>query len=90
MSNILIPTNRRPTLPGEILREEFLKPLGIAPDAFAQRIGLTRRQLDEMLNGKHCITLETASRLGQVLGTGPEVWTNMQVAVDRYEALYGA
>ena len=88
MSNLLIPTNRRPTLPGEVLSEDFLKPLGITQDAFAKRIGVTHHRLNEIINGKRSVTSDTALRLGQVLGTGPEVWLNMQLAVDLYDAMH--
>ncbi|MDB5070781.1 MAG: Serine phosphatase RsbU, regulator of sigma subunit [Candidatus Eremiobacteraeota bacterium] len=77
---------RRPTLPGEILLEEFLKPLNITQTDFAERIGVTYPRLNEIINGKRGITANTALRFAKVLGTSPELWLRLQQNVDLYDA----
>ena len=59
-----IPTNRPPTSPGEMLREEFLKPLGLTQQQLADRIGVSYQRVNELINGKRGITSSTALRLG--------------------------
>jgi addiction module HigA family antidote len=83
-----IAENRRPTLPGEILVEEFLKPLNITQTQFANRIGVTYARLNEIVHGKRGITTDTALRFARVLRTTPDLWLNLQQAVDLYDALH--
>jgi addiction module HigA family antidote len=68
--------------PGEILRTEFLDPLGITPYALARDTGIDKGNLSRILNGKSSITAETALRLGKFFGTGPESWLNLQAHYD--------
>lgn len=68
--------------PGEILREEFLDPLGITPYALARDTGIDKGNLSRILHGKSSITAETALRLGKYFGTGPESWINLQAHYD--------
>src|SRR5210317_686319 len=68
--------------PGEILRTEFLDPLGITPYALARDTGIDKGNLSRILNGKSSITAETALRLGRFFGTGPESWLNLQAHYD--------
>ena len=75
---MLVPTDRVPTHPGEILLEEFLKPLGITQVAFAGHIGVPRQRINEIIRGKRGVTPETAWLLSQALGTTPELWLNLQ------------
>ena len=73
----------RPSIhPGEILRTEFLDPLGITPYALARDTGIDKGNLSRILNGKSSITAETALRLGTFFGTGPESWLNLQAHYD--------
>ena len=74
----MIPQNRIPTHPGEILLEEFLKPLGITQVAFASHIGVPLQRINEIIRGKRGVTPETAWLLSQALGTTPELWLNLQ------------
>lgn len=74
----MIPENRIPTHPGEILLEEFLKPLGITQVAFAGHIGVPLQRINEIIRGKRGVTPETAWFLSQALGTTPELWLNLQ------------
>ena len=78
----MLPKKRPPTHPGEILREEFLKPLGITQLAFAKHLGIPLQRLNEVVLGKRGVTPGTAWLLGMALGTGPEVWINLQAAYD--------
>ena len=68
--------------PGEILRTEFLDPLGITPYALARDTGIDKGNLSRILNGKSSISAETALRLGTFFGTGPESWLNLQAHYD--------
>ena len=68
--------------PGEILRTEFLEPLGITPYALARDTGIDKGNLSRILNGKSSITAETALRLGRFFGTGPESWLYLQAHYD--------
>jgi addiction module HigA family antidote len=78
----MIPTNRIPTHPGEVLAEEFLKPLVIPQTKFAEKLGIPVQRINELVNGKRGITPETAWLLAGALGTSPEFWTNLQSAHD--------
>ena len=71
-----------PIHPGEILREEFMKPLGLSANALAQRLGVTAARVNEIANEQRGITADTALRLGRCFSTTPEFWFNLQ---QRYE-----
>ena len=75
----MIPAKRIPTHPGEILEEEFLKPLGISQVAFAAHLGVPVQRINELVRGKRGITPETAWLLSQALNTTPEFWLNLQM-----------
>jgi addiction module HigA family antidote len=76
------PTHRVPTHPGEILLEEFLKPLGRTQVALAEHVGVSVQRINEIIRGKRGITPETAWLLSDALGTTPEFWLNLQAAHD--------
>ena len=78
----MIPENRIPTHPGEILLEEFLKPLELTQVQLAQHIGVPTQRINEIVNGKRGITPETAWLLAQAFGTTPEFWMNLQANHD--------
>ena len=65
-----------------MLREEFLKPLGLSQAAFAQKIGWSRARLNEVIRGKRGITVEAALDLADALGTSPKLWLNLQATYD--------
>lgn len=67
-----------PLHPGEVLREEFLVPLGLSAGKVAKACGVPRTRIERIANEKLGITGDTALRLGRVLGTGPELWMNLQ------------
>jgi addiction module HigA family antidote len=81
-----IPADRPPTSPGEILLEEFLKPLRMTQAELAERIGVSYVRLNEIVNGRRGITPSTALRLAKALGTTPDFWLNGQLALDLYRA----
>ncbi|BDE06383.1 virulence associated protein [Vulcanimicrobium alpinum] len=83
------PSNRRPTLPGEILVEEFLVPLGITQSAFSAHIGITAARLSEIIHGKRALTIDTALRFERALGMDAETWLRLQLSVDLYDAKHG-
>lgn len=85
-----IPTNRPPTRPGEMLLEEFIKPLGLSQTEPAEWIGVSYPRLNEIVNGKRGITPDTALRLEQVFGVDAQFWLNLEVAWERYEARHSA
>jgi addiction module HigA family antidote len=82
-----IPTNRPPTSPGEMLREEFLEPIGLTQQKLAEGIGVSYQRVNELINGKRGITTSTALRLAKYFNTSPDFWLNMQRANDLYRVL---
>jgi addiction module HigA family antidote len=79
-------TRRKPTTPGEILREEFLVPLGISQKEFADHLGCDIKVVNRIVNGRCAVTAEMALKLGAALRTSPEFWLNAQKAVDLHRA----
>ncbi|HCA79862.1 MAG TPA: addiction module antidote protein, HigA family [Bacteroidetes bacterium] len=82
----MIPKNRKPTHPGEILLEEFLKPLSMSQVELARRMGIPIQRINTLINGKRDMTAETAILLSRALKTSSEFWMNLQVACDLYDA----
>ena len=74
----MIPENRIPTHPGEILREEFLAPLGITQVELASHLGIPVQRINEIVNGKRGITPATAWLLADAFATTPEFWLRLQ------------
>ena len=74
----MLPKNRPPTHPGEILLNEFLEPSGITQLELARHLGWTYARLNEIIHGRRGITADSALALGDALGTGPEFWLNLQ------------
>jgi len=75
-----------PPHPGEILRELCLEPLGLSVTAAAEALGVARKTLSAVLNGRSGISPEMAIRLGKAFNTTPESWLNQQVQYDLWEA----
>lgn len=71
-----------PITPGEILRREFLEPMGISVYALAKAIKVTRSRVNDIALGRRAITAGTALRLARYFGTTPEFWVNLQTAFD--------
>jgi antitoxin HigA-1 len=67
-----------PIPPGEILREEFMRPLGVSINALARDLDVPPNRISEIVNGKRAITADTALRLGKYFGVSPEIWLDLQ------------
>ena len=79
-------TMHNPPHPGEVIRELCLEPLGISVTAAARGLGVTRKTLSELLNGKSGVSPSMALRLAIAFDTSPESWLNMQQQYDLYRA----
>ena len=77
---------REPTSPGEILQEEFLKPLGLTQRQVAQHLGCDVKVINRIVNGRSGVSPEMALKLGAAFRTSPEFWLNAQKAIDLYRA----
>lgn len=77
---------RKPTGPGEILREKFLTPLGLTQRQVADSLGCDVKVVNRLVNGRTSVSAEMALKLGAAFRTTPEFWLNAQKAVDLYEA----
>lgn len=82
----MMPKHRPPTHAGEILLEEFLKPLDLTQVQAAEKMGISLNRMNELIRGKRGVTADTALRLAKLLKTTPEFWLNLQNAYDLYEA----
>jgi addiction module HigA family antidote len=78
--------HRRPTHPGELLREEILHGTKITQGELAKRMGVSRRTVNEICQERRGDTADMAHRLARVLNTTPDMWMNMQAAVDIWDA----
>jgi addiction module HigA family antidote len=83
---VRIPTDRTPTHPGTILREDFLAPLGITQRELADAILVPYQRVNEIINQKRGITPDTALRLAKYFGNTPGFWMNLQLRFDLYQA----
>ena len=72
----------RPVHPGEILREEYMAPLGISANGLARALGVTPARINEIVRQKRGITGDTALRLARYFGTDAQSWLNLQIAYD--------
>ena len=81
---------RQPTSPGEILREEFLVPLGLTQKELADHLGCDVKVINRLVNGRTSVSAEMAMKLGAAFRTSPEFWLNAQKAVDLYHAAASA
>lgn len=82
----MLPRKRTPTHPGEILSEEFLKPLGVTQVALAGHLGVPVQRINELVKGKRGVTPETAWLLAGAFGTTPEFWLTIQANHDLVRA----
>jgi len=78
-------TVRFPT-PGEILLEEFLKPMNISQYRLAKEIGVSQRRIGEIIAGNRAVTVDTGLRLSRYFGTSDEFWTGLQLSYDQAQA----
>jgi addiction module HigA family antidote len=84
---MMLPKNRKPTLPGDILKFEFLEPLNKTQQQLADALGITRVRVNEIISGKRSITPDTAFRLAKYFKTTPDFWLNLQLNVDMWDTL---
>lgn len=80
----MLPENRAPSHPGEILRDQFLKPLGLTQVALAKHLEVPVQRINEIVRGKRGVTPETAWLLAQAFDTTPEFWVNLQTNHDLF------
>jgi len=73
---------RAPVHPGEVLREEYLEPLGITPYALAAALHVPRTRVERLVREETSVTADTALRLGRYFGTTPEFWLGIQARFD--------
>jgi addiction module HigA family antidote len=78
---------RRPTHPGEMLREDFLPDYGLSVAGLAEAAGVSRQSINELLRGRRAVSPEMALRLSRLFGNSAEFWLNAQRAVDLWDAL---
>lgn len=83
---IRVPTHREPTHPGEMLLEEFLKPMNISQRELSNLIQVPYQRVNEIINGKRGITPSTALRLAKVFKMSEDFWLNLQLRLDLYRA----
>jgi len=82
----MIPTNRIPAHPGEVLLEDFLRPMNLAQTTLANKLGIPVQRINEIVNGKRGITPETAFMFAGEFGTTPQFWTTLQANYDLSKA----
>lgn len=78
----MIEEKMAPVHPGEILKEDFMVPMGISQYLLAKSIGVDPRRINALIHGKRAITADTALRLGRYFGIEPEFWMNLQTHYD--------
>src|SRR5450631_2765269 len=88
MRKIALPRNRRPFTPGEIIREEFLTPLGMTQQQLADALHVDRPMVNALLNGKRSVTARTALLLERALGMSAAFWLGLQQDVDMWDAMH--
>jgi antitoxin HigA-1 len=77
-----MPKRIAPVHPGDVLREDFLKPLGMSVNKLSLSLGVPATRMGEIVNGRRAITSDTALRLARFFGTTPEFWLNMQTGYE--------
>ena len=82
-----ISMKRKPTHPGEMLREDFLPDYGLSVSGLAADLGVSRQSVNELLRERRAVSPEMALRLARLFGNSPEFWINAQRSVDLWEAV---
>lgn len=83
----MLTTKRKPATVAEILTEEFMEPMGLTQVALAQAMGVQRKHVNELCNGRRNVTAATALILARVFGNSPDFWLNVQRRHDLWEAM---
>jgi antitoxin HigA-1 len=84
----MLTTKRKPATVGEILVEEFMRPMGLTQGALAEAMGVQRKHVNELCNGRRNVTVPTALILARVFGNSPDFWLNVQRRSDLWEAMH--
>jgi addiction module HigA family antidote len=84
----MLTTKRKPASVGEILIEEFMKPMGLTQGVLAQAMGVQRKHVNELCNNRRNVTAPTALILARVFGNSPDFWLNVQRRSDLWEAMH--
>jgi antitoxin HigA-1 len=84
----MLMTKRRPASVGEILKEEFMAPMGLTQEALAEAMGVPRKHVNELCNNRRAITAATALILARAFGNSPEFWMNVQRRNDLWDAMH--
>src|ERR1700680_5098406 len=84
----MLTAKRKPASVGEILIEEFMKPMGLTQGALAQAMGVQRKHVNELCNNRRNVTAPTALILARVFGNSPDFWLNLQRRNDLWEAMH--
>lgn len=84
----MLTTKRKPASIGEILVEEFMKPLGLTQAALAEAMGVQRKHVNELCNDRRAVTAPTALILARVFGNSPDFWLNVQRRSDLWTAMH--
>lgn len=82
-------SERRPTHPGEMLREEYMSDYGLTVSELARRIGVSRQSVNELVNERRSLSTEMALRLAKLFDDSPQSWLNLQRNVDLWDAEHG-
>lgn len=85
-----LPGQRPPTHPGEMLFEEFIKPLGVSQTELAIRLGISFPRLNEIVHAKRAVTPDTALRLARVVSMPADFWLGLQLDWDLWQAMHGS
>ena len=83
----MILLSRRPTHPGEILREDFMADYGLSVAELAKRLGISRQSVNELVRCRRAVSPDVALRLARLFRTSPQFWLNLQRNIDLWEAL---
>jgi len=83
----MLPKQRRPNHPGEIIKKEYLQPLNMTQQQLADALGITRVRVNEIILGKRKVTPDTAFRLAKLFNTTPGFWMNLQNNLDMWKTL---
>jgi addiction module HigA family antidote len=84
----VLTTKRKPASVGEILIEEFMKPMGLTQGALAEAMGVQRKHVNELCNNRRNVTAPTALILARVFGNNPDFWLNVQRRNDLWKAMH--
>jgi len=84
----MLMTERKPATIGEILVEEFMKPIGLTQGALAEAMGVQRKHVNQLCNDRRNVTAATALILARVFGNGADFWLNVQQRSDLWEAIH--